>query len=241
MARTKSYEEAELKQQMKRKDQEEAEMKRVNSHAPPEADAISMEPIAIDERENEFFVSHCQVASLTASLRDKGHKVWRDIDADNLTARGMEEGVRQSKHLLLFLSKDYMSRPFCISELRWAKQYGCTFVGVIEKDSRRGAADFGQEAADAPDDLKHLFQDIEFVEFHWRQRFAATMFDVIVSDAEKATPFPEASIATSESAGHGMRAASGTSRTTELEPKIDNGKAEEEEDAEDVLPALQED
>jgi hypothetical protein len=58
----------------------------------------------------------------------------------------MEEGVSESRNFLMFFSHDYMGRPFCLKELRrWAKLYGCTIVGVVEKDGRHGAVDFGCE------------------------------------------------------------------------------------------------
>ena len=55
-----------------------------------------------------------------------------------------------------------VGRPFCQKEQRWAKQYGCELVGVVERDERHGKASFAKEKADAPADLKHLLDDIEF-------------------------------------------------------------------------------
>ena len=43
-----------------------------------------------------------------------------------------------------------MGRPFCLKELRWAKLYGCQIVGVMEKDSRHGAVDFGEQSTAFP-------------------------------------------------------------------------------------------
>ena len=57
-----------------------------------------------------------------------------------------------------------MGRPFCIMELRWAKLYGCTIIGVVEKDARHGAVDFGREVQLAPSDLKDICADVEFIE-----------------------------------------------------------------------------
>ena len=42
-------------------------------------------------------------------------------------------------------------------------QYGCHFLGVIENDKRHGEANIVHEKASAPDDLKHLLDDIEFI------------------------------------------------------------------------------
>jgi hypothetical protein len=73
-----------------------------------------------------------------------------------------------------------MTRPFCIKELRWAKLYDCVLVGVVEKDSRHGPADFGLEARRAPADLKHVLGDVEFVEYRRRGFEAAAMLAEIV-------------------------------------------------------------
>ena len=82
------------------------------------------------------------------------------MKAQDLTAQGMEEGVSQSRCVLMFLSDDLMGRPFCQAEQRWGKLYDRRFVGVVKKDSRHGAADFGKEKDRAPADLKHLLNDV---------------------------------------------------------------------------------
>merc|ERR1711969_469032 len=53
-------------------------------------------------------------------------------------------------------------------EQRWAKLYKCSFVGVVEKDSRHCPADFGKEKARAPADLEHLLDEVEFIEYRRR-------------------------------------------------------------------------
>ena len=51
------------------------------------------------------------------------------MGAADLTAGGMEAGVRDSRCFLIFLSDGLMSRPFCQMEQRWAKGYGCRCAG----------------------------------------------------------------------------------------------------------------
>ena len=46
---------------------------------------------------------------------------------------------------------------------RWAVQFGVPIIGVREADERRGAAEFADERRDAPDDLKFIFDSIEFL------------------------------------------------------------------------------
>ena len=132
------------------------------------------------DRKFDYFVSHCQASGqdqcgkLHALLTMRGAEDWYDMQVQDLTAGGMEEGVADSRNFLLFLSHDYMGRPFCLKELRWAILYDCKIVGVVEKDARHGAADFDREAKLAPADLKHIFAEVEFIEFHRREPFQAS-------------------------------------------------------------------
>ena len=132
-------------------------------------------------RKFDFFINHCQASgqdqcrSLCMLLQQAGASVWYDMQAQDLTAQGMEEGVSESRNLLVFLSDDCFGRPFCNAEQRWGKLYGCNIVGVVEKDSRHGPADFGKEKERAPADLKHLLDEVEFIEYRRRDFEAAAM------------------------------------------------------------------
>ena len=95
--------------------------------------------------------------------------MWYDMQADDLTEHGMRVGVRQSRNILMFLSAGLMSRPFCQKEQRWGIKYDCKFVGIIEKDERHGRADFMNEKEAAPEDLKHLLDEVEFLDFQRRE------------------------------------------------------------------------
>eukprot|EP01045_Picozoa_sp_COSAG04_P008324 COSAG04_NODE_458_length_14025_cov_349.233735_2_plen_799_part_00 len=127
------------------------------------------------ERKFDFFINHCQKSGqdqcgkLADRLKAAGCRVWYDMNAEDLTEHGMEVGVSQSRNILMFLSQDLMGRPFCIKEQRWGIEYGCKFVGVMEKDDRHGKADFAKEKEKAPDDLKHLLDEVEFLDFQRRE------------------------------------------------------------------------
>ena len=114
-----------------------------------EASAIRVVPLA--ERKYDFFINHCQKSgqdqcrTLATELKRRGCRVWYDMQADDLTAHGMEVGVSQSRNMLMFLSDDLMKRIFCQHEQRWGVKYGCKFIGIVEKDWRHGKADFGAE------------------------------------------------------------------------------------------------
>eukprot|EP01049_Picozoa_sp_SAG25_P012796 SAG25_NODE_1816_length_2296_cov_1.573054_1_plen_524_part_10 len=125
-------------------------------------------------RKYDFFINHCQASgqdqcrSLCMLLQQAGASVWYDMQAQDLTAQGMEEGVAEARNLLIFLSDDCFGRPFCNAEQRWGLLYGCNFVGVVEKDGRHHPADFGREKARAPTDLKRLLDDVEYIEYRRR-------------------------------------------------------------------------
>jgi hypothetical protein len=104
----------------------------------------------------------------------------------------MPDGVKQSAFFVLFLryslathrflqcltllrlnpnragSNGVMSRKFVHLEVREAIRSKRPILLLHETDERHGKVDFGQERDRAPDDLKHLFDDIESIA--WRRR-----------------------------------------------------------------------
>jgi hypothetical protein len=133
---------------------------------------FGVKPMA--ERKYDVFINHCQASgqdqckTLSLLLQIAGLKVWYDMQAQDLTAEGMEEGIADSRYVLMFLSDNLMGRPFCHAEQRWGKLYDCKFVGVVEKDGRHGAADFVKEKQRAPADLEGLLDKVEFIEYRRR-------------------------------------------------------------------------
>eukprot|EP01045_Picozoa_sp_COSAG04_P022290 COSAG04_NODE_2498_length_4007_cov_2.461361_1_plen_336_part_00 len=163
----------------------------------PTAPRFQVLPMA--ERKFDIFINHAQASgqdqckTLYHMLTAAGLKVWYDMQAQDLTAQGMEEGVSQSRNVLIFLSDGIMARPFCNAEQRWAKQYNCKLIGVVEKDTRHSPADFGKEKARAPADLKHLLDDVEFLDYERRDYKARGMVEEILrrAGAQRAQPEPE--------------------------------------------------
>ena len=138
---------------------------------------------AASARMYDVYLCHCHTSGadqcriLAMLLRDRGLQVWYDMDANDLTLAGMEHGVRNSRNFLVFLSKGTMGRPYCHQEMRWAKSYGCRFLGVMEHDEQHGRANIDAERAVAPDDLKHLLQDVEFITNQRRSFLVTAMVD----------------------------------------------------------------
>ena len=95
--------------------------------------------------------------------------------------------VVECKRLLLLPEVDCFGRQFCNAEQRWGKLYNCKIVGVVEKDSRHNPADFGKEKERAPADLKHLLDEVEFIEFRRRDFEAVAMVQELLRRGGVAT------------------------------------------------------
>jgi hypothetical protein len=168
------------------------------SEAPTDPSMASrFQIMPMEDRKFDFFINHCQKSgqdqckTLCLELQKVGASVWYDMQAQDLTAQGMEKGVSESRNVIIFLSDDVMGRPFCNAEQRWAKQYGCTLIGVVEKDSRHSPADFGKEKERAPIDLKHMLDDVEFLDYERRDYKARSMIEEIIRRGGCNAPEPE--------------------------------------------------
>lgn len=159
---------------------------------------------SMQNRRYDFFINHCQASgqdqcrSLCMLLQASGASVWYDMQVQDLTAEGMEEGVANSRCVLIFLSDDCFGRPFCNSEQRWGILYGCKFLGVVEKDTRHNPADFAKEKRRAPADLKHLLDEVEFIEYRRRDFEANAMVAELLRRAGFATSHEEGMSPSSE-------------------------------------------
>ncbi len=149
-------------------------------------DPLDYPHVSFSERKYDFFINHTQATGadqcgkLALLLKGRGATVWYDMHADDLTKQGMEKGMSQSRNILIFLSKGTMKRPYCQAEQRWAKAYGCNFVGVIEVDNRHNAANILEEKENAPSDLKCILDEVEFIPFRRRDYEEATMVEELL-------------------------------------------------------------
>ena len=147
----------------------------------------AQEPLSFDT-----FFSHKQssgqaaVALLSEKMKARGAKTWYDLDVKgDLNAEAMEAGVRDSRSFCIFLSKDYFSSKACCTECRWAKLYGCRIIGIKldEAEDAVNAVEFGREMQRCPADLKHLFDDVEFVPFRRRGNEMQTLLSGLCEKA----------------------------------------------------------
>ena len=63
------------------------------------------------------------VGTLCFFLEQLGLRAWRDMNADDLTEKGMRQGVFDSDVFVLFLTNSVLSRIFCLKEIQWAIEY----------------------------------------------------------------------------------------------------------------------
>ena len=131
---------------------------------------------------NAFFLSHYQAnggdqARILHFRLDPHGGCWYDQTAaargDAITRRGMVRGVLESRCFVLLLTKGVFSRWFCRLEIRTAMRLNTPILMVYESDDRHADAYCGPPgcevssyAAEAPPDMKQLFEGVEAVPFH---------------------------------------------------------------------------
>ena len=137
-------------------------------------------------KEFHFFISHAQATGgdqanlLSTNLQGRGCKVWYDMEMADITEQAMIDGVKRSCVVIVLLTPSMMSRPFCHLEMRTARDNEVPLIGVYEADERRGKVDFGAEIESAPDDLKYIITQVEFLAFRRRHFEAETMYREIL-------------------------------------------------------------
>ena len=118
-------------------------------------------------------------------------KQWVDKE-QNATEEGMREGVRCSLNFMLYMTKDVLTRPFCIQEIKMAIEYQKNIIIVYQTDPRYGGVT-GSFTGHYDKELRRVFGDGKdykwlktnsYVQFHdrgehvdvmLRDRFALNM------------------------------------------------------------------
>eukprot|EP00935_MAST-01C_sp_MAST-1C-sp1_P000509 g509.t1 len=138
--------------------------------------------------DDHFFLSHTQATggdqcqSLYLDLLRMGFRCWFDkmVSGNKVTKEGMREGIEKSGAFVLFLSKGVLTRDFVIFELRTALEAKKPIVFLHEEDPRHSPFDFVKDVEAAPEDLRHLFVDIESIPYRRRLWEREAMLDFIV-------------------------------------------------------------
>ncbi len=146
------------------------------------------------------FVSHHQADAsyqvlylgerIEKELKQQGKRltgVWVD-KKQKATVEGMHEGVRRSQHFILFLTKEVLTREFCLNEIRMALKYRKNVILVFQTDARSGGVPgpffdyYGPELKKAfphADDYGWLMRN-SYVPFQDR----GSLVDVMLSDPQ---------------------------------------------------------
>eukprot|EP00457_Paulinella_chromatophora_P005242 gb/GEZN01005256.1/.p1 GENE.gb/GEZN01005256.1/~~gb/GEZN01005256.1/.p1 ORF type:complete len:589 (-),score=120.54 gb/GEZN01005256.1/:64-1803(-) len=94
------------------------------------------------------FLSHVQKEAQDACralgryLKDKECSVWYDKEAGRLDLLGMIEGIAGSAAFIIYGTKSYFSRPWCLFELKVARKLGKPIITLRETDDRAAPLSF---------------------------------------------------------------------------------------------------
>jgi hypothetical protein len=127
-------------------------------------------------------------AEIYSSLRERRKAVWLDVKMEQLNEAAMKEAAQHSKCVIAIVTgveregdpedDAYFKRPFCMSELRWARAVGVPVQPVIIREDKDRIGEFlGQ----VPVDLA----DLGSVDFKALDRISPAVWDTCVDDMIK--------------------------------------------------------
>jgi hypothetical protein len=96
----------------------------------------------IVKRKPHLFISYAQndasgmATTLYFAFRRCGLSVWLDNFETDVTSDGMKEGISSSAFVLVCLTSNYLTRPWCLKELKWAIEMKKKIVFLREVDRR---------------------------------------------------------------------------------------------------------
>jgi hypothetical protein len=146
------------------------------------------------------FISHHQaVAShsvlllgklIEEKLKQQGKRltgVWVD-KSQKATVEGMHEGVRLSQHFILFMTKEVLTREFCLNEIHMALKYRKNVILVFQTNRLYGGVPGTFSEFYGPE-LKTMFPNVD--DYKWLMRNCYVQFqdrgslvDVMLSDPQ---------------------------------------------------------
>jgi len=144
------------------------------------------------EHQFNIFLSHVQKDSqdtcrgISQSLKSYHNlQSWYDMEATTIDAFGMIEGIAKSDAFLLFATRDYFSRPWCLFEARVAQILNKPIVIVRETDLRHGGTkDFDDFVSTIPKAFRD-FLESEILELKRRGKFWDASVSMIASQVKK--------------------------------------------------------
>ena len=116
----------------------------------------------------DWFITHMQTEASTLAegiyheFRNRGLRVWLDVKTPERDEAAMREGILKSAKVLVIITVSYFTRPYCIKELRWARDAGKDIVVCIDVKIKQH---IGEILCTAPEDLKSL-GNINFIDIN---------------------------------------------------------------------------
>jgi hypothetical protein len=139
-----------------------------------ESRRIVMLPPLAEHQKFDLFLSHAQdlgqdqVATIKAALEKllPGVKIFLDVEAlDDLHV--LEDLVKSSAALLMFLTKGCLQRHFVRLEISAAVDGGVKMIAVQETDTRHGSVPIAEHQADCPDIARQRLFEENHKEIWW--------------------------------------------------------------------------
>lgn len=93
-------------------------------------------------RRPHIFLSYAQkdasgmATTLYFAFKRCGLRVWLDNFESDVTAQGMKNGIQRSDVMVVCLTTHYLTRSWCLKELKWAIKYKKCVLIVRENDDR---------------------------------------------------------------------------------------------------------
>ena len=86
--------------------------------------------------------SEAMAYKIRSELIERGHTVWLDVEMPQRDEAAMQEGVKNAGCVIAIVSGPadddaaYFRRPFCRSELRWAREASIATVPVVAAEDK---------------------------------------------------------------------------------------------------------
>ena len=141
----------------------------------------------------KFFLSYVETEAKAAAVMFKseveklGHKCWIDISAQNKSAQGIEDGIRECNIVISFLTQSYICQKSCLMELAW-----CMFYRKKVQPLHLPINKFGLEQMSrfTPNGFGWIFNRKMLPIVDTDVRLLRSTLPVILNDAFKAKPSP---------------------------------------------------
>jgi len=176
----------------------------------------------------------CRSLHLALIQKDKEAKVWYDMNAGRLDARGMADGICSSGWFVLIASKDYFLRPWPIYEVLLAQILCKPIIVAVDTCIERGGLSFNEFHTAIPKPWKFLI-DHEWIEIKRRGALWSVTVDQIHRRLKR--PIKESEhISLHKDAGDDMQKVPRDEGTIKTSPDIVQDEVDEKNNVQKEVP-----